>query len=333
MIAHMSRPVVHRATLDDVARAAGVSRSTASRVIAGYGPVSAATRDRVVEAAGRIGYAPNPAARALVTGTGFRLVVAVIGAAPDVLHDPYVDRVVSAAASLCAPHDVGVSLRWLSLNAPGELHQLADDPSVHSVLLVNTTQSVLDAVPTRLLGRVVSIGIGSPKVPAFDVDNGGAASATLAHLYATGRRRIAMVTGPQWMPCTHRPVEAYAAAMRAAGLPARSVEGDFTVASGRASMAEVLRRWPDTDAVFAGSDAMALGALAVLRERGVDVPGDIAVAGFDDVPFAALSAPALTTATHPVEQIVAGAVTALLGESRVPPATAYASELVLRESA
>jgi DNA-binding LacI/PurR family transcriptional regulator len=95
----------------------------------------------------------------------------------------------------------------------------------------------------------------------------------------------------------------------------------------------VLRRWPDTDAMFAGSDAMALGALAVLRERGVDVPGDIAVAGFDDVPFAALSAPALTTATHPVEQIVAGAVTALLGESRVPPATAYASELVLRESA
>jgi DNA-binding LacI/PurR family transcriptional regulator len=333
MIAHMSRPVVHRATLDDVARAAGVSRSTASRVIAGYGPVSAATRDRVVEAAGRIGYAPNPAARALVTGTGFRLVVAVIGAAPDVLHDPYVDRVVSTAASLCAPHDVGVSLRWLSLNAPGELHQLADDPSVHSVLLVNTTQAVLDAVPARLLGRVVSIGVGSPQVPGFDVDNGGAAAATLAHLYDSGRRRIAMVTGPQWMPCTHRPVESYLAAMRAAGLPARSVEGDFTVASGRTGMAEVLHRWPDTDAVFAGSDAMALGALAVLRERGVDVPGDIAVAGFDDVPFAALSAPALTTATHPVEEIAAGAVTALLAGSRVPPATAYASRLVLRESA
>ncbi|MEH1125999.1 LacI family DNA-binding transcriptional regulator [Micromonospora sp. CPCC 206061] len=329
----MSRPVVHRATLDDVARAAGVSRSTASRVIAGYGPASAATRDRVVEAAGRLGYAPNPAARALVTGAGFRLVVAVIGATPDVLHDPYVDRVVSAAATLCAPHDVGVSLRWLSLHAPGDLDKMADDPSVHSVLLVNTTQSIIDAVPTRLLGRVVSIGIGSPQVPGFDVDNGGAAAATLAHLYASGRRRIAMVTGPQWMPCTHRPVEAYVAAMHAAGLPVRSVPGDFTAASGRAGMAEVLHRWPDTDAVFAGSDAMALGALAVLRERGIDVPSDIAVAGFDDVPFAALSAPALTTATHPVEEIAAGAVTALLAQSRVPPQTAYASELVLRESA
>ncbi|GLI02388.1 LacI family transcriptional regulator [Phytohabitans aurantiacus] len=333
MIAHMSRPATHRATLDDVARAAGVSRSTASRVIAGYGPASAATRDRVVEAAGQLGYAPNPAARALVTGTGFRLVVAVVGATPDVLHDPYVDRVVSTAASMCAPHDVGVSLRWLSLNAPSDLYAMASDPSVHSVLLVNTTQAVLDAVPARLLGRVVSIGVGSPQVPGFDVDNGGAAAATLAHLYDSGRRRIAMVTGPQWMPCTHRPVESYLAAMRAAGLPARSVEGDFTVASGRTGMAEVLHRWPDTDAVFAGSDAMALGALAVLRERGVDVPGDIAVAGFDDVPFAALSAPALTTATHPVEEIAAGAVTALMAGSRVPPATAYASRLVLRESA
>jgi DNA-binding LacI/PurR family transcriptional regulator len=333
MIAHMSRPVAHRATLDDVARAAGVSRSTASRVIAGYGPASAATRERVVEAAGRLGYAPNPAARALVTGAGFRLVVAVISGSPAAMRDPYIDRVVSTAANLCAPHDVGVSLRWLSRHAPGDLRKLADDPSVHSVLLVNTTQTVLDAVPARLLGRVVSIGIGSPRVPGFDVDNGGAAAATLAHLYASGRRRIAMVTGPQWMPCTHRPVESYLAAMRAAGLPPRSVEGDFTVASGQAGMVEVLRRWPDTDAVFAGSDAMALGALAVLRERGVDVPGDIAVAGFDDVPFAALSAPALTTATHPVEEIAAGAVTTLLAQSRVSPATAYPSELVLRESA
>jgi DNA-binding LacI/PurR family transcriptional regulator len=94
-----------------------------------------------------------------------------------------------------------------------------------------------------------------------------------------------------------------------------------------------LHRWPDTDAVLASSDAMALGAIAALRGRGVDVPGDVAVAGFDDIPFAALSTPALTTATHPVDRIAAGAVTALLTGRGVPLATRYASELIRRDSA
>lgn len=332
MIAHMAghtRP----ATLDDVAKAAGVSRSTASRVIAGYGPVSATARERVADAVARLGYAPHPAARALVTGAGFRLVLAVLGHAPSVLHDPYVDRVVSSAAALCAPHDVGVALRWLPLSDLGELARLAEDRSVRGVLMINTTEEALAAVPDSLRGRVASIGSGSRAVPAFDVDNGGAAAAMLAHLYATGRRRIAMVTGPEWMPCTHRPIGAYRDAMREAGLPVRLVAGDFSAGSGRAGALEVLARWPDTDALFAGSDAMALGALAALRERGVRVPGDLAVAGFDDIPFAELSTPALTTATHPVEHIAAAAVAAVLAESRVPPATAYPSELVLRESA
>jgi DNA-binding LacI/PurR family transcriptional regulator len=188
-------------------------------------------------------------------------------------------------------------------------------------------------VPSALEGRTVSIGIGSRAVPSFHVDNGGAASMIVSHLYDSGRRRIAMITGPDWMPCTRRPVTAYHGVMRATGLPIRLVPGDFTAAGGQAAMLAILDRWPDTDAVFANSDAMALGALAALRRRGVDVPGDVAVAGFDDVPFAALSAPTLTTASHPVEQIAAAAATAVLDRARVPPATEYPSELILRESA
>jgi DNA-binding LacI/PurR family transcriptional regulator len=78
---------------------------------------------------------------------------------------------------------------------------------------------------------------------------------------------------------------------------------------------------------------MALGAIAALRRRGVDVPGDVAVAGFDDIPFASLSTPTLTTATHPVEHIAAGAALAVLTGTRVPPATVYPSHLVPRETA
>ncbi|MEJ3747962.1 LacI family DNA-binding transcriptional regulator [Actinomycetes bacterium KLBMP 9797] len=326
-------PHTRPATLDDVAKAAGVSRSTASRVIAGYGPVSTTTRERVATAAARLRYAPNPAARALVTGAGFRLVVAVLGPGPEVLHDGYVDRVVSAAATVCAAHDVGVVLRWVPLSDLGVLAGFAEDRGVRGVLLINATAAALAAVPARLAGRIASIGIGARGVPAFDVDNGGATTTIVQHLYATGRRRIAMLTGPRWMPCAGRSVAGYRSVMTAAGLPVRLVPGEFSAASGRAGVVEALRRWPDTDAVYAISDAVALGALAALRERGIQVPGDLAVAGFDDIPFAGLSAPALTTATHPVERIITAAATAVLTSSRIPPETAYPSRLVLRESA
>lgn len=329
----MTRPALGRATLEDVARAAGVSRSTASRVLAGYGPTSAAARDRVTAAAARLGYAPDLAARALASGAGVRLAVAVAGTSADVLRDPYVDRVLRSTAELCTQHGLGVSLHWLPHNAPAQLRRLAEDRGVRGVLIVNTTELILEAVPEALRKRTVSIGIGSPTVPSIDVDNAGGALSILAHLHDSGRRRIAMITGPEWLPCVQRPVRAYTELMRAAQLPVRAVPGDFTTAGGRTAMLEVLRRWPDTDAVFASNDAMALGALAVLRQRGIDVPGDIAVAGFDDIPFASLSVPALTTASHPVEQIAAAAASAVLDRAGVPPVTTYPSELILRESA
>lgn len=99
-------------------------------------------------------------------------------------------------------------------------------------------------------------------------------------------------------------------------------------------MTEALRRWPDLDGVFATCDAAALGALGVLLGRGIRVPHDVAVAGFDDVPFAALSRPGLTTSTHPVGQIAATAALSLLeptAADRLP--NRFGSELVLRETA
>jgi DNA-binding LacI/PurR family transcriptional regulator len=320
--------------LDDVARAAGVSRSTASRVLAGYGPASPTARDRVRAAADQLGYAPDQVARALVTGAGYRLVVAIAGATDAVLDDPYVDRVVRSAAATGAPHDVGVSVVWLPLEDPVPvLRRLAEDRGVRGLIVANTTAAILAAMPPALAGRVASIGVGSREVPSFDVDNGGATTAMIHYMYTAGRRRVAMVTGPDWMPCTQRPIDAYQAAAAEAGMPARLIPGDFSAASGRVAADRILDRWPDTDAVFATSDAMALGAIAALRARGVGVPGDVAVAGFDDIPFASLSLPSLTTATHPVERIAAGAASAVLTGRRVPPVTAYASHVIARETA
>ncbi|MDG4764363.1 LacI family DNA-binding transcriptional regulator [Solwaraspora sp. WMMD406] len=329
----MSKRAPRTVTLQDVARAAGVSRATASRVIAGSGPASPATRERVHAAAARLGYTPDPVAKALVTGKGYRIAVAVAGQEPTVFDDPYVQRFVSAAAAACAPHGVGVSPYYLPIDSAATLQRLADDRSVHGVVLVNTTGPMLADIPAALRGRVAAIGVGSATVPVFDVDSAGGSEAVLRHLYGVGRRRIAMITGPEWLLCSARPVTAYRTMMRTVGLPARLVAGDYSAAGGRRAAVKLLQRWPDTDAIFAISDATALGALQVLRQRGITVPGDIAVAGFDDVPFAALSTPSLTTASHPVDQIAAAAATAVLAQTLRHASTVYPSELIVRESA
>ncbi|MEV4695784.1 LacI family DNA-binding transcriptional regulator [Micromonospora echinospora] len=329
----MDTPTARPATLEDVARDAGVSRATASRVLGAYGFASTDARARVHAAAERLGYVPDVTARALVRGAGVRLVVAVIGRDGTVLDDPYVHRVVSAASRVCAPHGIGVALEWLSLADPSGLARLGADRGVCGVILVNTTQAALDAVPPRLRGRVVSIGQGSPTVPSFDVDNAGGAGEVLRHLYATGRRRIVMVTGPRWLSCAERSVTTYRELMRESGSPERLVTGDFTAARGGRAALEALRRWPDADAVYAASDATAFGVIAALRGRGVQVPHDVAVAGFDDLPYAAVSSPPLTTATHPVDRIAAAAATAVLTRAPAAPSTAFPSTLVARESA
>jgi DNA-binding LacI/PurR family transcriptional regulator len=142
-----------------------------------------------------------------------------------------------------------------------------------------------------------------------------------------------MVTGPSWMPCADRAIDAYRQVVTDIGGEARLACGDFSADRGAGAAVEIMTRWPDTDAIFAISDVTALGVLNGLRRLGVGVPGDVAVAGFDDITFAGFTTPALTTSTHPVEEIAAGAVRAVLDRTAPGSATFYPSELVVRESA
>jgi DNA-binding LacI/PurR family transcriptional regulator len=246
--------------------------------------------------------------------------------------DEYLARVVATAARVCAGERIGVGLQPLPLNGPDPFGSLAHDPTVHGIVLVNTTASVLNAVDHRLAGRVVSIGIGSSLVPTVDVDNYLGGRAITSRLVDSGRRRIAMITGPRWMPCLHRMTQAYAELMHAAGLPMRTVVGGFTAESGQLAAKEVLRRWPDVDAIFAVCDATALGVIAELRAQRIDVPGDVAVAGFDDTELAHYAG--LTTATHPVEAIAEAATRAVLDvRATRPPDMYFPSQLVARQTA
>jgi DNA-binding LacI/PurR family transcriptional regulator len=290
----MAMPTGRAATIIDVANLAGVSKSTASRVLTGTGRVSSAAVAVVTRAADELHYVANPAARALITMSGTRVVVGAVSPRATLSIDAYLSQVVSAAAA--------------------------------------ATSSVLAAAGRALPGRIVSIGVGSAAVPSIDVDNGAGAETIVRHLLESGRRRIAMVTGPQWLPCIRRPVTAYQQLMRDAGLSTRIVAGDFTPESGRTAAAAALRRWPDLDAIVAICDDTALGVLAELRSRGVEVPGDVAVVGFDDIPFAEFAG--LTTATHPIERIADTAARTLLqGRTDRAADVVFGSELVLRQSA
>jgi DNA-binding LacI/PurR family transcriptional regulator len=319
-------------TIYDVARRAGVSKSTASRVLTGQQRVSRAAIEQVKLAAVELGYVRNPAALSMSTSNGTRVVIGVVSPRGKLVIDEYLCRVVATAARVCAAERIGVGLEPFALNGPNPLDALAHDPTVHGVLLVNTTKSVLNAVDHRLAGRVVSIGVGSSLVPAVDVDNYLGARAVACRLVESGRRRIAMVTGPRWMPCIDRMNQAYAHVMSAAGLPRRTVVGGFTAESGQRATNAIVHRWPDVDAIFAVCDATALGVIAELRAQHIDVPRDVAVAGFDDTELAHYAG--LTTATHPVEAIAEAATRAVLdARATRPPDMYFPSQLVARQTA
>ncbi|NKE63055.1 LacI family transcriptional regulator, partial [Lentzea sp. PSKA42] len=280
-----------------------------------------------------LGYVPDAAARALASRSGTRLAIAVIGHTAAVLDDAYVGRVMITATSIAAEREIGVSLHWLPLNDPAALARLAESRGIGGLVVVNPVRPALEALPRSLRGRTVAIGVGTRHVPSFDIDNRTGTDGVVRHLVNTGRRRIAMVTGPSWLPCGDRAIDAYRRVVQDIGGDVRLVPGDFSAARGETAAVEIMARWPDTDAVFAISDATALGVLNGLRGLGADVPGDVAVAGFDDIAFAGLSTPALTTSTHPVEEIAAAAVRAALDRSASSPVTFFASTLVVRESA
>ncbi|WP_373315527.1 LacI family DNA-binding transcriptional regulator [Actinoplanes campanulatus] len=308
-----------------VARRAGVSAATASRVLSGRGPASTASRDAVRRAAAELGYVPHPVARRLARGSGTRILFAVRDRRTGIVHDPYVTRAAAAMAAAVDPDSLGVTLRRLPLAASAALETIAADRSIAAVVLAGHDRDLLEHLPAGLRGRTAAIGTGGA-----DVDSAAGIGALLRHLHDTGRRRIALVSGPRWLAASGAPLRAYTELTRAAGLPSRVVAGDFTAERGRAAAVTVLRRWPDTDAIATVSDATAVGVLLGLAAAGIRVPLDIAVTGFDDIPLVS-AYPGLSTATHPVEPIAQAAARAALGAPA--PDRLFPSRPVLRATA
>lgn len=325
-------------TLDDLAAMTGVSRATVSRVING-GRVSESTRKRVQQVLARTNFRPNAAARTLASGRS-GVVGVVMHVNPHLLFaDPYFSQLLQGITDHLAGQRAGMML-WLGNRTKEEIldHVLGMSFLDGVIISAHTLEDPIvdgllsSSMPTVLIGHRRADRAAS----YVDIDHEQAADATTTHLIALGRTRVGHITGARGTVAGEDRVSGYQRAMRRAGLSVDGliVDGDFNCPSGVAGAAELLDK--GVDAIFCANDAMAQGALETIRSRGLHVPDDVALAGFDDLDFAAHLDPPLTTVRQGVRQqgIEAGrALLQLLGDpDRAPRRVLLPTELVIRQS-
>jgi len=299
-----------KATLEEVALAAGVSRATVSRVVNDSPRVSPDIRLRVQAEVERLGYVPNRAARSLVTRRSDSVAVVITQATDQVFADPFFPRLVRGISSELTTTDRQLVL--LMPESPAEERRVVDYLTaghVDGALLVSLHEN--DPLPARLAAAGVPIVlVGRPPqgvVASYvDVDNRQGAHAAVSHLIATGRRVIATITGPlDTAPGLDRLLGYRDAIAEGELAPDVTLEamGGFTWDGSAAAMQRLLATHPDIDAVFAASDQMAASALSVITASGRRIPVDIAVVGFDDVAITMSTTPHLSSVRQPIEEM------------------------------
>jgi LacI family transcriptional regulator len=329
--------------LSDVAQHAAVSLTTASRALDpdNEHPVSERTRARVVAAATALAYRPNPMARALRT----RRVPTIAIVVHDVT-DPYFAEIVRGATAAASSRGF-LTVVCSSDRDPMTELRYVEMLSLSRVAGVIFAGGGLDEAHYRRRmgdyarsiahygGAIVALAPRSERWPAEMPDNRAGARLVTQHLLDLGHRRIAMISGPATLRTSREREVGYVAVMKAADAEPLMVRADFTTAGGAAAMARLLEGAPPT-AVFVASDTMALGALAELRRRGLAVPDDVSVAGFDDIPGLEFIHPRLTTVHVPMAELGAAGVRRLMrhldGDDTSTSTELHAVELMVRES-
>jgi LacI family transcriptional regulator len=338
-----------KTTLEDIAREAGVSAQTVSRVINNRPDVSRATRQRVQAIIDRLGYQPNAVARSLSAKRTWMMGV-VIGSLDQFGPRSIfleLDKQAFAAGYRLLPYiihdedtiDIAGYFRELRAHQPDGIIWAVIERERHEEIL---RQFVIEpSIP------LVTMETAIPGVPKPAVLDQVTPSITLVnHLIEQGYRRIGIIVGLHSAATKrgNQRLEGWRQAMQAAGLPteARQIaEGDWSAASGERGMAQLLAQFPEMDAVYACNDQMALGVLNYAHRHGIHVPGDMGLVGFDDLPEAPFFDPPLTTARQPFDEFCAITVQTLatmidvnlVGEAYTPPATTILyPEVLIRAS-
>lgn len=326
------------ATIKDVAKLAGVSIATVSRVFNEHPLVSQLTRERVHQAAAELHYWPNGVARSLITNRTQALGVLL----PD-LHGEFFSELIRGvdlaarefgyhllfSRTSARPDALMSALRTLRGRVDG-LIVMAPDLDAHDAL-----KQFGGRTPTVLLDPEVSVG----GCHSLSIANSDGARRMSEHLLSLGHRRIAIITGPERNIDSQQRLAGHRQALAAASVaadPALEVRGAFTESSGYEAMRELLTRPSRPHAVFASNDHMAIGALCALQDAGLRVPDDIALVGFDDIPTARYLTPPLTTVRVDTCDLGSRAVQLLIRQGTVRPGRKHhevlPTELVVRRS-
>lgn len=326
-------------TLEAVANAAGVSRATVSRVINGSPNVS----ERVVKAVqaeiDRMNYVPNLAARSLASRRTYAIALVVPETADRLFTDPFFSAVVQGVAKQLSETDYTLNLVVSADPRPEKTRRYLLGGNVDGALIVSHHRDDgLFAEPPASLPIVFGgRPVGDDASGWFvDVDNAQGARDATDHLISRGRRRIAIIAGPQDMAAGVDRLRGWRQSLEAADLPADLIEfGDFSPASGAAAMRRLLERSDPIDAVFATSDQMAAGAYPVIRDAGLRIPDDIAVVGFDNDVYGLSTEPPLTTVDQPAVELGQAMSRVLLGRiagEAMDRVTVLPTQLIVRAS-
>ena len=292
-----------RATIEEVASAAGVSRSTVSRVVNGSTAVSPEALESVKRAIEELSYVPNRAARSLASRQTHAIALIVPEDTTRFFGDPFFASIVAGITGALRGSDYLLNLLIASDDPGDKMTSFVRNGGVDGALIVSHHTSdafidrVADAVPVVWGGRPVRIREGDYVV---DVDNVAGARTATRHLIETGRTRIATISGPMTMVSSVDRVQGFRGALADAGLsPFAEEAGDYSEASGADAARRILAEGRP-DAIFVASDLMARGALTALRSAGIRVPEDVALVGFDDSSVALSTEPQLTTMRQPM---------------------------------
>lgn len=306
-------------TMDDVASRAGVSTSTVSHVLNGTRKVSPATVQAVQRAIQALGYIPNTLARSLARSS-----TNTIGVAISALSNHYFSETVHAIETECAKH--GYMMLFVDTHDDPE-QELRVVTALHHrrvdgiVLAPSNGSMALEYLQASEIPAVLVDRMMSEQFDQVGVENAQPTQALIEHLIAHGHRRIAFIAGRAGFSTTDERVAGYKAALQAAGLVFDAqllVNGGSNTAPARQATAQLLRLAAPPTAIMAGNNLMTLGAMQALREAQIEVPGQMALVGFDDFDWADFFVPRLSLIAQPVQALGARAVDLLLQRMASP---------------
>jgi DNA-binding LacI/PurR family transcriptional regulator len=323
--------------MSDVGRLAGVSHQTVSRVINGSPHVRPETRERVLAAMRELGYTPNRVARALVTGRSNTLGVVSFDTT---LYGPASTLLgIERAAHEAGYFIIVASLKALNRSSVTEAVERLRRHSVDGILVISPLQDAADALlhaPTEIPLVAAEAGPEESAVPVVQVDQFAGAAAATQHMVDLGHRTVWHIAGPPEFLESRVRVEGWRATATEAGVEApEALVGDWSARSGY----EAGRRLsgdPAVTAIFVANDQMALGVLRALHESGREVPGEVSVVGFDDIPEAPYFLPPLTTVRQDFDELGTRSLRLLVGMiqagERLPSVPPVEPRLIVRAS-